>query len=135
MASVNADFEQPLLEPHCAPYVAASRGKFAVRRLVCIAIRVVGVKYIALQGFAGLLDQFGDALETQAERLSEDLFERVALYRIVGNFRWRDRLSRKKPAAVHGCEASFLSRTAAIIARPSPAMARFYGSMEWLSPL
>ena len=57
------------------------------------------------KAFAGLLDEFGDALEAQAERLGEDLLERVAPYRIVGNFRWRDRLPRKKPAAVHGCEA------------------------------
>ena len=61
--------------------------QFAVRRLVGVAVLEVGVENIALERFAGLLDDVGDALEAQAERLGEDLIERVALNRIVGNFR------------------------------------------------
>jgi hypothetical protein len=56
-----------------------------------------------------LLNEFSNALETQAERLGEDLFKSVAPYRIIGNIRWRNRLPRKKPAAVHRCEAFFLA--------------------------
>src|ERR1700680_3255791 len=98
MAGVDADFEQPLFESHRAPYVAASRGECAVRRLVEISVVKVGVEDIALQAFAGLLHEFGDAPEAEAERLGENLLEAVALDRIVGNFRWRDRLPRKEPA-------------------------------------
>ena len=87
MACVDADFEQPLFEPHRAPHVAASRGECVVRRLVEISVFKVGVEDISLQAFAGLLHKFGDALETQAERLGEDLLKGVAPYRIVGNFR------------------------------------------------
>ena len=78
MARVDADFEQALLEPHRAPYVAPRRGEFVVRRLVRIAILKVGVENVPLQGFAGLLDDVGDAPQAQAERVSEDLLERVA---------------------------------------------------------
>ncbi len=87
MARVDADFEQALLEPHRAPDVAASRGERVVRRLVGIAVRKVGVENVSLQAFAGLLDDLGDALEAQAERIGENLLERVAPDRIVGNFR------------------------------------------------
>ena len=79
MARVDADFEQALLEPHRAPDVAASRGERAVRRLVGVAVREVGVENVPFQAFAGLLDELGDALEAQAERIGEDLLERVAL--------------------------------------------------------
>jgi hypothetical protein len=70
----------------------------------------VGIEDIALQALARLLDEFGDALETHTKRVSEDLVESVASYRIVGNFAWRDRLAGKKPAAVHCCEAFVVDR-------------------------
>jgi hypothetical protein len=41
------------------------------------------------------------------ERLGKNLLEAVALDRIVRNFRGRDRLPRKEPAAVHDCEVPF----------------------------
>jgi hypothetical protein len=109
MAGIDADFEQSLLEPYRAPRVAAGRSEPVLRRLVDIAIVKVAVEDVALQAFAGLPHEFGKALETQAERLGEDLLKGVAPYRIIGNIRWRDRLPRKKPAAVHRCEAFFLA--------------------------
>src|ERR1700733_1046881 len=105
MAGVDPDFKQPLLEPKSAPRVAAGRGKPDLGRLTRIKLVEVGVKDVALQAFARLLHELGNALETQPERLGEDLIERVAQYLIVGNLVWRDRLPRKEPAAVHGCKA------------------------------
>src|SRR5262249_42650878 len=108
MAGVDADFEHPFFEPHRAPCIAARRGEAAVRRPGDIAIVKIGVEDIAFQAFAGLLHKFSNAPETQAERVSEDLLKRVALNGIVGNFRLRDRLPGKEPAAVHGYEAFLL---------------------------
>ena len=53
MASVDADFEQPLFEPRRAPYVAAGRGKPGYREArIEIAVVEVGVEDVAFQAFA-----------------------------------------------------------------------------------
>ena len=98
-------------------------------------IAEVGVEDVALQAFARLLHEFGDALETQTERLSERLLKRVALDRIVGKLGLGDRLPRKKPAAVHWYEAFFSLSTAMacwslVISAP---IAQFRLSVEWRS--
>src|SRR5580700_299230 len=110
MAGIDADFEQSLLEPYRAPRVAAGRSEPVLRGLVDITIVKVGVEDVALQTFTGLPHEFGEALETQAERLGEDLLKGVAPNRIVRNVRCRDRLARKKPAAVHCSEAFVVAR-------------------------
>ncbi len=130
MASVDADFEQPFLEPDRAPCIAASRREGPVRRPVDITTVKVGVEDVALQAFAGLLHEFSNAPETQAERFSEDLVKGVALNRIVGNFRYRDRLPRKKPAAVHVYKAFFvalgaIARTILLTLEPSNPYSAF----------
>src|ERR1700735_795102 len=99
MAGINANFEQSLLEPYRAPCVAAGWSEPVLRRLVDIAIVKVAVEDVALQAFAGLPHEFGKALETQAERLGEDLLKGVAPNRIVRNVRCRDRLCTEKAAA------------------------------------
>ena len=124
MASIDADFEQALLEPDRAPCIAASRSEGAVRRPVDVTIVKVGVEDVAFQTFPGPLHEFSNAPETHAERLSEDLVKGVALNRIVGNFRYRDRLPRQKPAAVHVYKAFFVALGAiagAMLLTPEPS--------------
>src|SRR5258707_15868453 len=131
MAGVDADFKEPLFEPKGAPRIAASRGKPGLGRLIDITLVKVGVEDVALQAFAGLLNDFGNALETRAERLGQDLLKGVAQDRIVGNLVWRDRLPRKKPAAVHCCDALTIDRDLVLGPRSSGPMAKFRLSVEW----
>ena len=105
MASVDADFEQPRFEPRRAPCVAASRSKPGFGRRIEIAIVEVGVEDVAFQALSGSLHELGNVLEAPAEWLGENLLERVATYRVIGNLGRRDRLPGKKPAAVHGDKA------------------------------
>src|SRR3984957_20314391 len=115
MARVDADFKQPLFEPKSAPRIAASRGKPDLGRLIDITLVKVGVEDVALQRFAGLLHELGNALETRAERLGQDLLHGVAPDRIVRNLVWRDRLPRKKAAAVHCCDAVVVDRDLVLV--------------------
>src|SRR5208282_3869910 len=87
VARVDADFQQALLESHRPPNIAASGDEFVGRRQFGVALVAVGVEYVSLERFAGMLDDFGDASQALAESVSEDLVQGVAAYRIVGNFR------------------------------------------------
>ncbi len=87
MARIDAHFEQPLLETHRAPDVAARRRELGLRRPIDIAVLEVAEENVSLQRFARLLDELGDALEAQPERVGENLIERVAPDRIVGSLR------------------------------------------------